>query len=130
MNRFAASIVVSVLLFGNASRAGETMSMETSWENIPRCTGRVGAKNAKMIIKNAPRGTKFIDATLTQLSPKSGLIEMGGDRVPLSETGIISEGAIRLGEAPCNPGVYRWIIRAEDAQGVVLGTVQKDVPLR
>jgi hypothetical protein len=122
MKHSAIAIVLSVLLFSTLSRADEGMSMETSWENVPRCVGRI-AKNARMIIKNAPQGTKFIDATL-----RFGLIEMGGERVPFPETGIIPEGAIRLGEAPCNPGTYRWTIRAEDVQGHVLTAIQKDLP--
>ena len=99
------------------------MSMETSWENVPRCVGRDG-KNATMRIKDAPKGTKFISATLN-----FGDYELGGDRVPLQGNGTIPEGAMHL-MAPCNPGTYRWIISAEDANGRVLGTIQKNIAFR
>ena len=100
MKRFAAAIL-SLLLFSSSSKAEEGMSIETSWDHIPRCAGRLG-KNATMKIRNAPRGTKFISATLT-----SGEAEFGGDRVPLPENGIIPEGAIPM-MSPCTPGNYRW----------------------
>jgi hypothetical protein len=111
--------VLAILLFASWSNAAEQMSVETSWENVPRCIGRNG-KNAKMIIKNAPHGTKFITATL-----KFGQMELGGDRAPVSENGIVAEGALHL-MAPCTPGTYRWTISAEDAIGRVLSTIQKD----
>jgi hypothetical protein len=63
MKPFAA-VILSVLLFSSSSKAEEGMSVETSWDHIPRCAGRLG-KNATMKIRNAPRGTKFISATLT-----------------------------------------------------------------
>ena len=88
MKRRLAATMLLMLYFVPSSRGEVQMSMETSWENVPRCSGRIG-KNATMIIKNAPRGTKFINATLT-----SGWEEYGGERVPLPENGIIPEGAI------------------------------------
>src|SRR5258707_7865 len=120
MNRFAAPIILALLLFGTSSRAEEQMSIETSWEHVPPSAGRM-SNNATMIIKNAPRGTKFVNATLT-----SGATEYGGDHLPLPENGIIPEGAMHL-MAPCTPGVYRWTITAEDASGRVLRTIQKDM---
>jgi hypothetical protein len=118
MNRFA--IVLALLLSGSASRAEDAMSVETSWDHIPRCSGRLG-KNATMIIKNAPRGTKFISATLT-----SGETEYGGERVPFPDNGIIPEGAIHI-LSPCTPGGYRWTINAEDVSGRILRTIKKDM---
>jgi hypothetical protein len=123
MKRFATVNLLALLLLGTSSRAEEQMSMETSWENIPRCVGRTG-KNAAMTIKNAPRGTKFISATLISVA-----MEMGGERVPLPENGIIPEGAVHT-IAPCTPGTYRWTINAEDAQGRLLSTIQKNVVLQ
>jgi hypothetical protein len=78
-------------------------------------------QNAEMRIINAPRGTKFISATLTL-----GAYEHGGDRVPLPNNGIVPEGAIHF-TAPCAAGEYRWTINAEDVSGHVLGTIQKDL---
>jgi len=121
MQRFATGIVLSVFLVSAPASADEGMSMETSWENVPRCVGRIG-KNATMMIKNAPRGTSFISATLT-----FGPMELGGERVPLAANGIVPEGAIHL-MAPCTPGTYRWTIRAEDAHGRILGIVQTNAP--
>jgi hypothetical protein len=120
VKRFAA-VILSLLLFSTSSKAEEGMSIETSWDHIPRCAGRLG-KNATMKIRNAPRGTKFISATLT-----SGEAEYGGDRVPLPENGIIPEGAIPM-MSPCTPGTYRWTISAEDASGRILRTIKKDLP--
>ena len=114
-------IPLAILLFATSSRAEGPMSLQTSWENIPRCVGRMG-KNAAMTIKNAPRGTKSITATLT-----FGTAELGGESVPLAENGTIPLGAIHV-IAPCSPGIYRWTVTAEDADGRVLTTVQKDMP--
>jgi len=119
MERFA-TIAVAILLFGSSSIAEGQMSMETSWENVPRCVGRIG-RNATMTIKNAPLGTKFISAVLP-----SEAMEFGGGRVSLSANGIIPEGAIHA-MAPCAPGKYRWTINAEDAPGQVLRTIHKDI---
>jgi hypothetical protein len=120
MERFVAVMLLATLLSGTSSRAEGEMSMETSWDNVPRCVGRIG-KNATMTIRNAPRGTKFISATLT-----FGTRELGGERIPFPDNGIIAEGAVHL-MAPCPPGTYRWTISAEDAHGGVLGTVHKNM---
>jgi hypothetical protein len=58
-----AVVLLATLLSGTSSRVEGEMSMETSWDNVPRCVGRIG-KNATMTIRNAPRGTKFVSATL------------------------------------------------------------------
>jgi hypothetical protein len=96
MKRFAAVTCLAIMLFGTSSKAEEQMSMETSWDNVPRCVGRIG-KNATMTIKNAPLGTKFITATQT-----SETMEFGGERIPLPDYGIVPEGAIHV-MAPCAP---------------------------
>jgi hypothetical protein len=120
MKRFATVMPLAILLFGTLSRAEEQMSMETTWDNVPQCVGRLG-QNASMTITHAPRGTKFISAELT-----SGMMEMGGERVPFPENGVIPKGTVHT-LAPCNPGTYRWTINAEDAQGRVLSTIQKNM---
>jgi hypothetical protein len=120
MKHVATVTCLAIMLFGTSSKAEEQMSMETSWANVPRCVGRIG-KNATMTIKNAPLGTKFITATLT-----SETWELGGERVPLPDNGIVPEGAIHV-MAPCEPGQYRWTINAEDARGRTLQTIQKNI---
>jgi hypothetical protein len=120
MKAFAVATILAVLQLVPLCRAEEPMSVETSWTNVPRCVGRIG-KNPAMTIKNAPRGTKFINATLA-----FGDYALGGDRVLLRENGLIPEGTMQL-MAPCVPGVYRWTIDAEDANGHVLATLQQNV---
>ena len=122
MKRLPPLMLLAIALFVTSSGAEEQMSMETSWENFPMCVGRLG-KNGAMTIKHAPRGTKFITATLM-----FGPAELGGERVPLAESGIIPAGAIHF-IAPCTPGIYRWTINAEDAEGRPLATIQKDMSL-
>jgi hypothetical protein len=121
MKHSATITLFAFLLVCTSSKAEEKMSMETTWDNVPRCVGRIG-RNAKMKIVNAPPGTKFITATLSSES-----WEFGGERVPYPENGIIPEGAIHV-MAPCSPGTYRWTIDAEDSRGQVLRTIQTDIP--
>src|SRR5258708_33252647 len=89
-----------------------------TWAGVSRC--RTLSNSPAFVFVNIPKDTKSVLLLLTK-----GDRELGGQEIVLPPTGVIPEGAIRMG-APCASGIYRWTATLSSAAGEIVAVVHKD----
>jgi hypothetical protein len=89
-----------------------------TWAGVSSC--RTLSNSPAFTFVNIPKVAKSVSLVLTK-----GDRELGGQEIALPPTGVIPEGAIRMG-APCNPGIYRWTATLSSAAGETVAVVHKD----
>ena len=107
-------IAVTLLIAMNSiARCGDDPTIDFSWKGVAPC--KTLSDSPAFKFTNVPRDAKRVRLFLTE-----GAREMGGQEVPLPESGLVAAGSART-YSPCNPGYYRWTAVFKSAAGQILG---------
>ena len=117
-------LVVGGFLAALSPLQASAFSLEFEWGNIALCdTGSPNTvPNPTFRLKNVPKGTKFINFSLTDLDVPS--YNHGGGTVAYTGQGEIKPGAFTY-ESPCPPSgshTYEWTAKGQDGDGFFSGT--------
>ena len=113
-----------VMLLSAPAFAGD-FSISFEWGDIPLCNSGSPntVPNPRFVLSNVPKGTKFIQFTMTDLDVPS--YNHGGGTVKYTGNNIIEPGAFTY-KSPCPPGGshrYQWTAKAKEKTGVFSGSI-------
>jgi len=115
----ALSLVLGACVGEKVSPNAVALGVDFSWENTKKCT----SVSPAIRVSGVPDGTKSFKVRLVDLDKTSW--NHGGGTVANDGSGVIPAGALKSGyNGPCPPSGshrYKFIVKALDAQGVVIG---------
>ena len=126
MKKIFGLMTAVLFLYVTPLNAGEfTISFE--WGDIPLCTsGRPNTvPNPRFVLSNVPKGTKFIEFSMTDLDVPT--YDHGGGTVAYTGNNILEPGAFTY-KSPCPPSGshrYRWTATAKEKTGLFSGSLGK-----
>jgi len=115
----ALALVLGACVGEKVSPTAVALGVDFSWENTQRCT----SVSPAIRVSGVPGAAKSFRVRLIDLDKTSW--NHGGGTVAHDGSGLIPAGALKSGyNGPCPPSGshrYKFIVKALDAEGVVIG---------